>query len=190
MLIVHSLRVTVVSLLVLITVSCLSATTYAQTKPKRTDVGGATPNSILWVGNSFFYYNNSMHSHVGALVRAADPKSAPRATSLTISGSGIDWHDMDSYFRPNGLGKYSFVGDNEIVFKQARTAIRRRYHCGLQPVSHTSPTQGRVPRTRQEAERRGSGERCTPNLLYDVGLQGQTGDDGPAGGAIHHRGQR
>ena len=118
MLIVHSLRVTVVSLFVLITVSCLSATTYAQTKPKRTDVGGPTPNSILWVGNSFFYYNNSMHSHVGALVRAADPKSAPRATSVTISGSGIDWHDLDSYFRPNGLGKYSFVGDNEIVFNK------------------------------------------------------------------------
>src|SRR5215470_9908066 len=55
MLIAHLLRVTVVSLFVSITVGCLSATTYAQTKPKRTDVGGATPNSILWVGNSFFY---------------------------------------------------------------------------------------------------------------------------------------
>ena len=88
----------------------------AQTKPKRTDIGVDVPKSFLWVGNSFFYYNNSMHSHVGALARAADPDSKYRAVSVTISGSGIDWHDMQSYFRPGGIGKYSFVGDNEIVF--------------------------------------------------------------------------
>jgi len=87
-----------------------------QTKPKRTDTGVEAPTSLLWVGNSFFYYNNSMHNHVGALARAADPGSRYRAVSATISGSGIDWHDMQSYFRPNGIGKYSFVRDNEIVF--------------------------------------------------------------------------
>src|SRR5438552_15888539 len=102
--------------LCLVLAACLSGTALAQTKPKRTDVGGDTPAAILWVGNSFFYYNNSLHSHVINLVRAADPRSTPRATSVTISGSGIDCNDMDSYFRPNGLGKYSFVGDNEIVF--------------------------------------------------------------------------
>src|SRR5207244_12116224 len=48
----------------------------------------------------------------------ADPESALRATSVRISGSGIDWHDMESYFRPDGIGKYSFVGDNEIVFNK------------------------------------------------------------------------
>ena len=97
--------------------ACVSVTASAQTRPKRTDVG-AVPTGILWVGNSFFYYNNSMHNHVSSLVRAADPKSAPRATSVTISGSGIDWHDMESYFRPDGIAKYSFVGDNEIVFNK------------------------------------------------------------------------
>src|SRR6266516_3857132 len=94
--------------------ACVSVTASAQTRPKRTDVGAA-PTGILWVGNSFFYYNNSMHNHVSSLVRAADPKSAPRATSVTISGSGIDWHDMESYFRPDGIGKYSFVGESEVV---------------------------------------------------------------------------
>ena len=103
--------------LVLALAACVSATAAAQTRPKRTDIGAA-PIGILWVGNSFFYYNNSMHNHVSNLARAADPKSAPRATSVTISGSGIDWHDMESYFRPDGIGKYSFVGDNEIVFNK------------------------------------------------------------------------
>lgn len=96
----------------------LSNVVLAQTKPKRTDVGGEPPRSILWVGNSFFYYNNSMHNYVGRLVRAADPKMGHRSTSATISGSGLDWHDMESYFRPNGIGKYSFVGDNEIRFNK------------------------------------------------------------------------
>jgi len=96
----------------------LSGAATAQIKPKRTDVGAAPPQSILWVGNSFFYYNNSMHNHFGNLIRAADPQSRPRGVSVTISGSGIDWHDMESYFRPNGIGKYSFTGDNEIVFNK------------------------------------------------------------------------
>jgi hypothetical protein len=97
---------------------CVSVTASAETRPKRTEVG-AVPTSVLWIGNSFFYYNNSLHNHVLNLVRGADPTSTPRATSVTISGSGIDWHDIASYFRPNGIGTYSFIGDNEIVFNKS-----------------------------------------------------------------------
>lgn len=87
----------------------------AQAVPKRTDLG-ARPESILWVGNSFFYYNNSMHGHFGQLAASLGEKPSIRSTSETISGSGLDWHDMESLMRPNGLGRYSFVGDNEIRF--------------------------------------------------------------------------
>jgi len=90
----------------------------AQTRPKRSEFGGPPPNAILWVGNSFFYYNNSLHNHFINVVRAADTAARPRGVSVTISGSGMDWHDMESYFRPNGIGRYSFVGDNEIVFNK------------------------------------------------------------------------
>jgi hypothetical protein len=106
---------TLISLVFLVS---LSGDLLAQTKPRRADIGGEPPRSILWVGNSFFYYNNSMHNYVASLVKAADPKSVHRATSVTISGSGFDWHDVESYFRPNGIGAYSFVGDNEIVFNK------------------------------------------------------------------------
>ncbi|MEP6607953.1 MAG: hypothetical protein ABJA83_04680 [Burkholderiaceae bacterium] len=102
----------------------LSAAPQAQTKPKRTDIG-PPPESVLWVGNSFFYYNNSMHNHLGRLVQAAGGRV--RSTSVTISGSGLDWHDMDSLLRPDGIGRYSFVGDNDIRFnkpgRQYDTAI-------------------------------------------------------------------
>src|SRR6478752_4207109 len=90
----------------------------AQTRPK-TPGSAPPPEAILWMGNSFFYYNNSMHNHFGQLVASAGPGSRVRGTSVTISGSGLDWHDMDSLLRPNGLGRYSFVGDNEIRFNPA-----------------------------------------------------------------------
>ncbi len=87
----------------------------AQTAPTRANFEGK-PQALLWVGNSFFYYNNSMHNHFGRLVRASG--SSVRSTSSTISGAGLDWHDMDSLLRPDGLGRYSFVGDNDIRFNK------------------------------------------------------------------------
>ncbi len=95
----------------------LAFASHAQTRPTRVDPGAA-PQSVLWVGNSFFYYNNSLHNHFSRLVASAGPASRVRGTSVTVSGSGLDWHDMDSLLRPNGLGRYSFVGDNEIRFNQ------------------------------------------------------------------------
>jgi hypothetical protein len=73
------------------------------------------PQSLLWVGNSFFYFNNSMHGHVALLARG-DKAVTHRGVSVTISGSGIDWHDVASYLGPDRIGRYSFVGDNEIRF--------------------------------------------------------------------------
>lgn len=93
------------------------ATAPAQNESRRADPG-APPEAILWIGNSFFYYNDSMHNHFGRLASSAGPQSRPRSTSVTISGSGLDWHDLDSLLRPNGLGTYSFVGDNEIRFNK------------------------------------------------------------------------
>jgi hypothetical protein len=85
-------------------------------RPKLTDAGITDPASAIWIGNSFFYYNNSMHGHVGQFIAAGMPGFRHRATSVTISGSGFDWHDVDSYFRPNAIGSYSFAAGNTVVF--------------------------------------------------------------------------
>lgn len=99
---------------------CLAAAgpVSAQTKPKLLESGAANPASVLYIGNSFFYYNNSMHNHVGRLVRAAEPEHRFRSVSITISGSGFDWHDVDSYFRPDAVSRYSFAAGNRIVFNK------------------------------------------------------------------------
>jgi len=74
------------------------------------------PASAIYIGNSFFYYNNSMHGHVTNLLRGAGETRPFRTSSVTISGSGFEWHDVASYFRPNGIGAYSFDADNNVVF--------------------------------------------------------------------------
>jgi hypothetical protein len=84
---------------------------------------GDKPASLLWVGNSFFYYNNSMHGHVGNLLSAAGVRGV-RQTSATISGSGLDWHDMAAHLKPDsGMARYSFNANNEVVFNK----IERRF---------------------------------------------------------------
>ena len=78
--------------LIALAILCAVQAAAAQTKPKLTDVGIEGAKSSIFIGNSFFYYNNSMHAHVLALDRTADPKNraAYRSTSVTISGSGFD----------------------------------------------------------------------------------------------------
>jgi hypothetical protein len=81
--------------------------------PKRATVGGEPVKSALWVGNSFFYYNNGIHRFIGGLSNAA--KDPVRGTMVTISGSGANWHDIETYIKPGAsMGSYSFQPDNSI----------------------------------------------------------------------------
>ncbi|OAF18332.1 DUF4886 domain-containing protein [Bradyrhizobium neotropicale] len=100
-------------------VACFGAA-QAQTKPKITSLGPDFPRAALFVGNSFFYYNNGMPGHLSLLERAADEanKASYRNTMATIGGSGLDWHDMDNLLRPGGLGAYSFDDQNHVVFNK------------------------------------------------------------------------
>ena len=90
----------------------------AQTRPKILSIGMERPGSVIFIGNSFFYYNNGITGHLTSLLRSAEPDIKFRATMVTISGSGSDWHDVESYFRPNAIGGYSFDANNNIVFNK------------------------------------------------------------------------
>ena len=90
----------------------------AQTAPRVTRLADDAAQSFMWVGNSFFYYNNGMPSLVQRLMAGAPPADFRpyRATMVTMGGSGLDWHDMESYFRPQSVGYYTFDAENRIVF--------------------------------------------------------------------------
>lgn len=57
-------------------------------------VSGAEPRNILFVGNSFTYYNNSLHNHYRKLLRSGRPDLANdgRVRTLTISGGRLPEH--------------------------------------------------------------------------------------------------
>jgi len=103
----------------LLSVAIINAAS-AQTAPKLNNVGMEKPSSAIFIGNSFFYYNNSMHSHLDKMISASEPKIMPRfrASSATISGSGLNWHNVESYFDPNGMASYSFGPNNTVSFNK------------------------------------------------------------------------
>lgn len=96
--------------------SAAMALASAQDKPLVKEFGPTPPRSVAYIGNSFFYFNNGILSHLSPMVAEGMKGHPYRSSMITISGSGFDWHDVDSYFRPNAVGKYSFAADNSVVF--------------------------------------------------------------------------
>ena len=114
---IHALRQLLVAPLLALLIGALAALpSSAQIKPKVTQSAVDRPESAIYIGNSFFYFNNGMSGMVSGLLTAADASAKFRSSLVTISGSGFDWHDVGSYFRPNGVGRYSFGAGNVISF--------------------------------------------------------------------------
>ena len=90
----------------------------AQTRPEITAPINRSPQATMYVGNSFFYYNNGMPSYVSRLAEGTPQPEKLSGTMVTIGGSGMDWHDLEFYLRPNAIGYYSFDKDNNIVFNK------------------------------------------------------------------------
>ena len=85
---------------------------------RRKSTGVVDPSSAIFIGNSFFYYNNGINNHLTQLIAAAAPARPWRSTLAGISGAGLDWHDVESYFRPGAIGSFSFDAQNNIVFNR------------------------------------------------------------------------
>lgn len=76
--------------------------------------------SMLFVGNSFFYYNNGILRFVSGFSGGSADGRKLSGTMITISGSGLDWHAMESYFRPHAVGYYNFDKRNNLVFSNSK----------------------------------------------------------------------
>lgn len=73
--------------------------------------------NLLYVGNSFYYYNNSLHGHVNRLLTGVLPRaerSRYQSYSVTISGGHLKWHDVGAYLDA-GIGSSAFNENNEVV---------------------------------------------------------------------------
>lgn len=66
----------------------------------------SNPERVLFVGNSYYYYNNSLHNHVSNLVKASDAALGARLQfkSSTIGGSALNHHNMAHLTEPGKIG--------------------------------------------------------------------------------------
>ena len=64
------------------------------------------PARILFVGNSYLYYNDSLHNHVKRIAEEIGPHGPGdyQYKSATISGSRLSHHDVESLVEPGKLG--------------------------------------------------------------------------------------
>ncbi len=65
-----------------------------------------TPARVLFVGNSYLYYGDSLHNHVRRMVIAADPslEKKLRYKSATIGGAALAHHNIDYLTKPGQIG--------------------------------------------------------------------------------------
>lgn len=64
------------------------------------------PARILFVGNSYLYYNDSLHNHVRRMAQANGPlpEDAYQYKSATIGGASLAQHPIDHLLTPGQLG--------------------------------------------------------------------------------------
>lgn len=87
-------------------IAVAASTANADITPTVTGPDTPNPAQILYVGNSYFYYNNSLHNYVRRMAVAAYPDMEDQlnSKSATISGAYLGQHDVKSYLFPGALG--------------------------------------------------------------------------------------
>ena len=63
-------------------------------------------DSLMFVGNSFFYYNNSLHNYLNQLVKNDKSIESLKQRSITINGSSLSWHPLESYLDNKNIGSF------------------------------------------------------------------------------------
>ena len=74
---------------------------WAQTAPSED-----APKQVLFVGNSYFYYNDSLHNHTRRMAGEGSGIDLDdlEFRSITISGGSLDMHPIEHYLTPGAIG--------------------------------------------------------------------------------------
>jgi len=92
------------------------------------------PKSILFVGNSYLYYNDSLHNHFKAMADEKYPgyEGSVNVKSSTIGGSRLKHHNLDHLLKPkaiSSINKFELVvlqgGSGEGLSKKDRKAFAK-----------------------------------------------------------------
>jgi hypothetical protein len=91
-----------------------------QTPPKVTGLGPTPPKNVLWVGNSFFFYNKGLSTLVSRLLESADPDNDFDSRMATISGAPLSVHDLGAYLRPGQTQGFSVSSNGKLSSTKPR----------------------------------------------------------------------
>ena len=81
-------------------------------------------DSLMFVGNSFFYYNNSLHNYLNQLVKNDKSIKSLKQRSITINGSSLSWHPLESYLDNKNIGSFRIdAGNDNEYIKSEDTSI-------------------------------------------------------------------
>lgn len=69
--------------------------------------------SVMFVGNSFFYYNNSLHNHLRKIISGDSSVETINTRSVTINGSSLSWHSVDAYLDNKNIGSFRIDSKND-----------------------------------------------------------------------------
>ncbi len=101
--------------------------------PRVEKLGDDLPKRMLFVGNSYLYYNDSLHNHVSRIAAEIGPheSDAYKYKSSTIGGARLSHHHIDSLLEPGRLGidePFDLVvlqgGSAEVLTEANRTQFR------------------------------------------------------------------
>ena len=76
--------------------------------------------SIMYVGNSFFYYNNSLHNHVSSIIKNHTSNKTLRQRSITINGSSLSWHPLEAYLSNKNIGSFTIDTADDNKYMQVK----------------------------------------------------------------------
>ena len=94
-------------------------------------------SSIMLIGNSFFYYNNSLHNHLGHLYDADPELKTPKRRSITINGSSLSWHDVESYLSNDEIGSFKINSETNTYepYEDRDIDVVIMMDCSLCPIN-------------------------------------------------------
>ena len=77
-------------------------------------------DSVMSVGNSFFYYNNSLHNHLRKIISGDSSVETINTRSITINGSSLSWHSVEAYLDNKNIGGFRIDSKNDNKYIESK----------------------------------------------------------------------
>ena len=90
----------------------------------------SVPQNILFIGNSYFYYNDSLHNHVRRMLEEAYPEMTFTFKSSTISAARLRHHNFEHLLDHKNFGvkeKYDLIIMQAGSFEFSNSEFKTKY---------------------------------------------------------------